>query len=149
MPTGEFDRLIEGEYQLSSGPTNDWHYVSVRGVKGSRDYTWENKAGATWDLTFVGEENLGSLKFKVGENCPYYRDGYTSAYLFYTTSTDGVEIEGPWKEMYRKTGGDVSPGGWPVNNSTNWHGFNNSTNWHGSDNSTNWHGSDNGTWAGS
>ena len=123
--------MIEGDYELSSGPTNDWHYVSIRGVKGSKDFTWENKAGAAWDLTLVGEENHGSLRFKVGENCPYYRDGYTSAYLFYS-STDGVEIEGPWKEMYRKTGGDVSIGGWPTHNSTNWHGSDYGS-WAGSD----------------
>ena len=148
---GEFDHLIEGDYQLSSGPTNDWHYVSIRGVKGSQDYIWENKAGAAWDITLVGEENHGSLRFKVGENCPYYRDGYTSASLFYS-STDGVEIEGPWKEMYRKTGGEVSLGGWPTNHSTNWNGSDYGS-WAGSDygdyGSGSAFGSDYGHWSGS
>ena len=149
--SGQFDRIIEGDFQLSSGPTNDWHYVSIRRVRGSQDYTWENKAGATWDLTLVGEENHGSLRFKVGENCPYYRDGYTTAYLYFS-STDGVEIEGPWKEMYKKTGGEASLGGWPETNSTDWHGSDYGS-WAGSDyedfGSGSDFGSDDGHWSGS
>ena len=113
---------------MSSGPTNDWHYVKLRSVPSTNDFTWENKAGAAWDLTLVAEESPGVLRFDVGEDCPYYRDGYTTANLYYNSA--GAEIEGPWKEMYGKSGGDSSHGGQPHN-------------------STDWHGSDYGSWAGS
>ena len=60
---------VEGDYVQSSPPaSNDWHYVSIIKKK-ENVFTWRNKAGVEWGLTFVEEELSGVLKFKVGENC--------------------------------------------------------------------------------
>ena len=102
--------MVEGDYvQSSPPPSNDWHYVSIRGQSGSENlFSWKNKAGVEWDLIFVEEESSGVFKFQVGifsnwgelyafwtqvgENCPYYTDGYTEARLF---TNNAIEIEGP------------------------------------------------------
>ena len=43
----------------------------------------------------------GTWKLSVGEDCPYYRQGYTQALLIKSAISE-VQIEGPGKEMYRK-----------------------------------------------
>ena len=62
-------QLVEGSYEQSSPPpSNDWHYVSIRGQNGSENiFTWKNKAGVEWDLIFVEKENSGVFKFQVGK----------------------------------------------------------------------------------
>merc|ERR1712186_67445 len=86
--------IVEGDYMQTSPPaSNDWHYVTIRGQISSQNiFTWRNKAGVEWDLIFLEEESSGVYKFEVGENCPYYTDGYTEARLFTNTRN---EIEGP------------------------------------------------------
>ena len=60
--------MVEGDYvQSSPPPSNDWHYVSIRGQSGSENlFSWKNKAGVEWDLIFVEEESSGVFKFQVG-----------------------------------------------------------------------------------
>ena len=64
---------VEGDYiQSLPPPSNDWHYVTISRLPSSggaeNSFTWKNKAGVEWELTFIGEERSGVLKFKVGEN---------------------------------------------------------------------------------
>ena len=113
--------MVEGNYvQSSPPPSNDWHYVSIRGQNGSENiFLWKNKAGVEWDLIFVEEESTGVFKFQVGklfsrwgdtfftqvgENCPYNTEehGYTEARLF-TNST--IAIEGPHGIYTKQTSG--------------------------------------------
>lgn len=96
--------IVEGDYVQTSPPaSNDWHYVSIRGQISSQNiFTWKNKAGVEWDLIFIEEESSGVYKFEVGENCPYYTDGYTEARLYTNTRN---EIEGP-HGMYTKQNHD-------------------------------------------
>ena len=62
---------VEGDYVQSSPPaSNDWHYVSIS-KKEENVFTWKNKAGVEWGLTFIEEESSGVLKFKVGEKWPF------------------------------------------------------------------------------
>ena len=62
--------MAEGDYvQSSPPPSNDWHYVSIRGQSGSENlFSWKNKAGIEWDLIFVEEESSGVFKFQVGKH---------------------------------------------------------------------------------
>ena len=65
-------QLVEGSYEQSSPPpSNDWHYASISRSGAENSFTWKNKAGVEWELTFVGEESSGVLKFKVGEKWPF------------------------------------------------------------------------------
>ena len=49
-------------------PTNDWHYINIRGQNGSENiFTWKNKANVEWDLIFVEEESTYDFKFQVGK----------------------------------------------------------------------------------
>ena len=52
----------------------------------------------------LGQSDAGTLKFAVGEECPYYNKGHTVAIL-HTNSPNGIEIEGPWNERYIKKNG--------------------------------------------
>merc|ERR1711971_482759 len=75
-------------------PSNDWHYASISSSVGAENsFTWKNKAGIEWELTFIGEESSGVLMFKVGKNCPNKEQGYAEARLFKKNRT--IEIEGP------------------------------------------------------
>merc|ERR1711934_1246767 len=90
--TGLIDQ-VEGDYVQSSPPaSNDWHYVSIS-KKEENVFTWKNKAGVEWDLVFSGEEWDGAVRFKVGDNCLYKKDGYTEALL--SARGDSIEIKGP------------------------------------------------------
>merc|ERR1712055_552788 len=90
--TGLIDQ-VEGDYVQSSPPaSNDWHYVSIS-KKEENVFTWKNKAGVEWDLVLSGEERDGAVRFKVGDNCLYKKDGYTEALL--SAKGDSIEIEGP------------------------------------------------------
>ena len=44
-----------------------WHYATISKSGAENSFTWKNKAGVEWELTFIGEESSGVLKFKVGE----------------------------------------------------------------------------------
>jgi len=87
--------IVEGDYvQSSPPPSNDWHYASISSSVGAENsFTWKNKAGIEWELTFIGEESSGVLMFKVGKNCPNKEQGYAEARLFKKNRT--IEIEGP------------------------------------------------------
>jgi len=89
-----------GKYELSNGPFNDWHYVEITSKSGN-DYTWTNRAGVSWTLTFQKKIDETTLSFSVGTDCPYYRQGYTEGFLF-TETERGVQIQGPHKELYAK-----------------------------------------------
>merc|ERR1712038_411918 len=80
-----------GEYELATGPFNDWHYVNIS-QEGGR-WKWTNRAGVSWSLYQAGNSVL-----RVGDDCPYYNSGYTTA----TFNETG--IVGPWGEFYAKLG---------------------------------------------
>ena len=59
---------VEGEYEQTSPPaSNDWHFVTISAKPGSgKVFTWKNKAGVSWELEFIREEENGAvLVFKV------------------------------------------------------------------------------------
>jgi len=97
---GHGSDTFPGKYELSNGPFNDWHYVEITSKSG-KDYTWTNRAGVSWTLTFQKKIDDTHLSFSVGTDCPYYRQGYTEGFLF-TETERGVQIQGPHKELYAK-----------------------------------------------
>ena len=58
-------------------------------------------SGASWTLTFEEQIDAETLSFKVGEDCPYYDNGYTTAKL-HIKGILGIEVEGPGGELYVK-----------------------------------------------
>merc|ERR1712212_47826 len=100
-PTSGLLDQVEGDCEQSSPPaSNNWHYVSISKKNGKNMFTWKNNAGFEWDLIPIGEESGGVVKFEVGEDCPYKKDGYTEARL--SAKGDKIEIEGPNESMFRK-----------------------------------------------
>ena len=107
--------IIIGQYELTSGPTNAWHYVDI--ALKSNDthdiFTWTNVgggifnkhcilisiSGVSWTLTYLDQYDPETLTFTVGDDCPYHGDGYTETKLFLNASK-GIEIEGPGAELY-------------------------------------------------
>ena len=93
--------VIVGEYELSGGATNYWHYVNVAKI-GEKTYRWTNAAGVSWTLTFTESFNEGNdltFMYDVGKDCPYYEDGYETATLSMQTA-NGIELDGPSNEKY-------------------------------------------------
>ena len=72
--------MVEGNYtQSSPPPSNDWHYVNIRGQNGSANvFTWKNKAGVEWDLIFVEEYSQYHYRFEVGN---FFQVGLTICIL--------------------------------------------------------------------
>ena len=57
---------------IDGGNGNDWHYVWLTNPSCDKEnYLWHNKAGKTWSLKAIKENNL-IKKFTVGEDCPYF-----------------------------------------------------------------------------
>eukprot|EP00111_Clytia_hemisphaerica_P016629 TCONS_00049309-protein len=71
---------------------NDWHYVHIDYDESTQKYTWSNRAGVKWSMYQTNVFN----KLRVGEDCPYLKNGYTEAIF-----TDNG-IYGPHKEFYDK-----------------------------------------------
>ena len=86
--------LNEGKYRatkyIGKLSENDWHFVEIS-KKPNGNYKWKNRANVEWDLIPIADvDNM----LRVGKECPYYKNGYTSA-VFNETG-----IFGPWKEFY-------------------------------------------------
>ena len=80
-----------GEYEREAGPFNNWHYVTISQNPKNGVYKWTNRAGITWSLYRSGPNSL-----RVGEDCPYFKSGYTTARF------DKQGIVGPGKQFYAK-----------------------------------------------
>ena len=76
---------VTGFYQidLSMAPSKrdrNWDAVQVTWSKDTNSFTWTNKAGVSWSLKPVsGMGGFDTTKLLVGNENPYFRDGYTSA----------------------------------------------------------------------
>lgn len=77
---------------------NDWHFVDLTPTEDG--YKWTNDAGASWSLRLrPGQSNESrELWFNVGEDCPYYADGYTETKLVMRQGE--FIIFGPGREPY-------------------------------------------------
>ena len=69
--------------------------------------TFNFSPGVSWSLTFLEMPDANTLTFAVGKDCPYFETGYTKGKL-YINSANGVELQGPGEELYRK----LSTTGW-------------------------------------
>jgi hypothetical protein len=78
---------------------NDWHFVTLTPTE--TGYKWTNKANVTWTLTLQDDQDLTSdtLRFYVGQDCPYFKQGYDVAELI--QKDDETIILGPWNEPYK------------------------------------------------
>ena len=66
--------------------------------KGSSGLEWSNRAGSGWLFT----ENDNNLMFNVGEDCPYFKTGFTRAKFKADASGVIVGVFGPGGEYYKK-----------------------------------------------
>ena len=74
---------------------NNWHYVTVR-AEGGR-VRWSNRAGVSWMLTPRADGDLD-----VGEECPYYRSGYTVCKVVRNAAGSVTSLLGPSGEVYAR-----------------------------------------------
>ena len=81
--------LKEGSYARQPAEVES-HFVEISKMSDGK-YKWKNSANVEWYLIPVAsEDNL----LEVGKECPYYKDGYTSAYF----NENG--IYGPFDDFY-------------------------------------------------
>ena len=102
---------IIGCYQIDIahyGPKeqNRYHLVNITWNRGTSDFTWKNKAGASCILTpiFI-DGKFDTTRLAVGLDCPWYKD----TYKFATLKWDGVpgssnvtNIGGPLNEVFQR-----------------------------------------------
>ena len=74
---------------------NNWHYVTVS-AEGGR-VRWSNRAGVSWMLTPRADGDLD-----VGEECPYYRSGYTVCKVVRNAAGSVTSLLGPSGEVYAR-----------------------------------------------
>ena len=81
--------LKEGSYARQPAEVES-HFVEISKMSDGK-YKWKNSANVEWYLIPVAsEDNL----LEVGKECPYYKDGYTSA------NYDENGIYGPFDDFY-------------------------------------------------
>ena len=74
---------------------NDYHYVTVKAE--GLQLRWSNRAGVSWMLTPRADGDLD-----VGEECPYYRSGYTVCKVVRNAAGSVTSLLGPWGEVYAR-----------------------------------------------
>ena len=85
--------LKEGIY-VHNPPQKNYHFVEIT-KKSEGHYEWKNNDAVKWSLTHrMGEGNL----VQVGQDCPYFEDGYTTAKF------NKTGILGPMNEFYTYQG---------------------------------------------
>jgi hypothetical protein len=94
-------QIVIGQYELTTDGTNKWHFVTITKKSSllNDTFTWTNSAGVSWTLIYLDQQDAETLRFTVGQDCPYFNDGYQIAAL-YINATKGIEIEGPQGELY-------------------------------------------------
>ena len=91
---------VSGDYVIDGydNNKNDWHFVKIE-MTGSGVYTWSNRAGVSWTLRERADD---PDHLDVGEDCPYYKSGHTSAKLRRDAKGQITAIQGPGNEWYDK-----------------------------------------------
>ena len=92
---------VTGDYVIDGyeGNKNDWHYVNISWDDETEEFTWSNRAGVEWTLRETDFPNM----LEVGEDCPYYGSGHTTASLVFNEDGSVKSIAGPWNEIYLKS----------------------------------------------
>ena len=76
---------VVGYYEIDTSmapATRDraWDSVEVTWSRATNTFTWTNKAGVSWSMTPVsGSGGWDTTQLKLGNDNPYFMDGYTSA----------------------------------------------------------------------
>ena len=84
---------IIGWYQidLSVAPKNrdtSWDTVQITWNAATNAFTWANKAGVSWTLKPIsGKGGWDTTQLTVGNDNPYYQDGYTTAKIEWASRT--------------------------------------------------------------
>ena len=98
LPTVYEEIQLEGIYEChvyDTGGKNEWHYVKIVKNQDEFSYTWENRAGVSWQLTPTNSPFI----FEVSESCPYY-DLYKTAKVIVDDSKGIIGVWGPYNEFY-------------------------------------------------
>ena len=84
---------IIGWYQidLSQAPKNrdtSWDNVQITWNAATNAFTWANQAGVSWTLKPIsGKGGWDTTQLTVGNDNPYYQDGYTTAKIEWASRT--------------------------------------------------------------
>lgn len=92
---------LECQKYMASGQTNDWHIVKLT-TDDFQTFKWTNKAGVSWSLTPATHDARGQpTSFNVGQDCPYYKQGYKVAKVVYGPDGNLLGLTGPGDEPYQ------------------------------------------------
>lgn len=92
---------FECQKYIPSGQMNNWHIVKLT-TADFKTFKWTNKAGVSWTLTVASVDARGQpTAFHVGADCPYHKNGYHLAKVFYGSSGNLLAISGPGNEPYQ------------------------------------------------
>ena len=82
-----------GTYEHDCENQNDYHFVTVTAE--GLQLRWSNRAGVSWSLTPRADGDLD-----VGEECPYYSNGYTVCKVVRNAAGSVTSLLGPSGEPY-------------------------------------------------
>lgn len=92
---------LENQMYMESGDMNDWHVVKLTSVD-LKTFKWTNKAGVSWSLTIAARDHRGQpTSFNVGQDCPYFKNGYRTARVHFGNNGNLLGIDGPGHEPYQ------------------------------------------------
>jgi hypothetical protein len=74
---------------------NDWHRVTITCEQGTH-FMWRNVAGVAWSLHPTADVHV----YRVGEDCPYFKDGYNEMNITITEGGCVGQVLGPHLEPY-------------------------------------------------
>lgn len=73
-------------------------YITIHGSPtGKEEVWWQSTNGETWSLKCLERHNL-----KVGETCPYQKDGYTHCAVTRDADNEVESLEGPFGRVFKR-----------------------------------------------
>ena len=85
----EIDRTICLQGQDIS---DDWNFVKITHNAATNTFTWANMAGVSWTMSPIsGSGGWDTTQLTVGNDNPYFMDGYTSARIEWVSS-EGISF---------------------------------------------------------
>ena len=72
--------------------SDDWNFVKIDYNVAANTFTWTNMAGVSWTMSPIsGSGGWDTTQLTVGNDNPYFMDGYTSASIEWVSS-EGISF---------------------------------------------------------
>ena len=102
----EIDRSICLQGQDVS---DDWNFVEIDYSSATNTFTWTNRAGVSWTMSPIsGSGGWDTTQLTVGNDNPYFMDGYTSAGIEWVSSEGITFFHQPFSQRASNVSAKIS-----------------------------------------